>query len=110
MVKEGWRDRETGKSGDPRITFLSFQQLQDTISKNAKKLTIQLNINEFDENKIENLKKIFSKHRGKQQLEISFFENKEKIKLTMPSENHKISINEDLISSIQKNNFHFKLN
>ena len=110
LVKEGWRDRETGKSGDPRITFLSFQQLQDTISKNAKKLTIQLNINEFDENKIDNLKKIFSKHKGKQQLEISFFENKEKIKLTMPSENHKISINEDLISSIQKNNFHFKLN
>ena len=110
VVKEGWRDRETGKTGEPRISFLNFQQLQDTVSKNAKKLTIQLNINEFDDDKIDELKRIFSKHKGKQQLEICFFENEEKIKLTMPSENHKISINEELISKIEKNNFHFKLN
>jgi len=38
IVKEGWRDRETGKTGDPRINFLSFQQLQDTFSNNAKKI------------------------------------------------------------------------
>ncbi|MDB0069680.1 DNA polymerase III subunit alpha, partial [Flavobacteriaceae bacterium] len=30
IVKEGWRNRDTGKTGDPRISFLSFQQLQDT--------------------------------------------------------------------------------
>ena len=110
IVKEGWRDRDTGKTGDPRINFLSFQQLQDTLSKNAEKLTLQLDINDFDDEKVDQLKKIFKKHKGKQKLEISFFENNEKIKLTMPSENHKISINEDLISSIEKNNIHFKLN
>mgnify|MGYP003329487369 CR=1 FL=1 len=54
--------------------------------------------------------KVNNKQKGKQQLEICFFENEEKIKLTMPSENHKISINEELISKIEKNNFHFKLN
>jgi len=110
LVKEGWRDRETGKIGDPRINFLSFQQLQDTLAKNAEKLTLQLDINDFDDHKVDELKKIFKKHKGKQKLEISFFENNEKIKLTMPSENHKISINEDLISSIEENNIHFKLN
>tara|TARA_Y100000758_G_scaffold303132_1_gene273171 strand:- start:647 stop:4081 length:3435 start_codon:yes stop_codon:yes gene_type:complete len=110
LVKEGWRDRDTGITGEPRITFLSFQQLQDTLANNAKKLTLQLDINDFDDQKIDELKKIFKKHKGKQKLEISFFENDEKIKLTMPSENHKISINEDLISSIEKNNLHFKLN
>ena len=110
IVKEGWRDRDTGKTGDPRINFLSFQQLQDTLSKNAEKLTLQLDVNDFDDEKVVLLKNIFKKHKGKQKLEISFFENNEKIKLTMPSENHKISINEDLISSIEKNNIHFKLN
>ena len=109
LVKEGWRDRDTGITGEPRITFLSFQQLQDTLANNAKKLTLQLDINDFDDRKIDELKKIFKKHKGKQKLEISFFENDEKIKLTMPSENHKISISEDLISSIEKNNLHFKL-
>ena len=110
LVKEGWRDRDTGKTGDPRINFLSFQQLQDTLSKNAEKLTLQLDINTIDDNTIEELKKIFKKNKGKKRLEISFFENSEKIKLTMPSENHKISINEDLINSIEKKNIHFKLN
>ena len=110
LVKEGWRDRDTGKTGDPRINFLSFQQLQDTLSKNAEKLTLQLDINTLDDNTIEELKKIFKKNKGKKRLEISFFENSEKIKLTMPSENHKISINEDLINSIEKKNIHFKLN
>ena len=110
IVREGWRDRETGKSGDPRITYLSFQQLQDAISKNAKKLTLQLDINEFNDEKVEQLKKIFKKHKGSQKLDISFFENEEKIKLTMPSENFKISINEELLSSIEEKNYHFKLN
>jgi len=109
LVKEGWKDRDTGITGEPRITFLSFQQLQDTLANNAKKLTLQLDINDFDDQKIDELKKIFKKHKGNQKLEISFFENDEKIKLTMPSENHKISITEDLISSIEKNNLHFKL-
>ena len=110
MVKEGWRDRDTGKTGDPRINFLAFQQLQDTLDKDAKKLTLQIDVNNFDDNKIEILKEIFKKHKGNKKLEISFFENEDKIKLNMHSENHKISINEDLISSIKSNNIHFKLN
>ena len=110
MVKEGWRDRDTGKTGDPRINFLAFQQLQDTLDKDAKKLTLHIDVNNFDDNKIEILKEIFKKHKGNKKLEISFFENEDKIKLNMHSENHKISINEDLISSIKSNNIHFKLN
>ncbi len=110
LVKEGWRDRDTGKTGDPRINFLAFQQLQDTLDKDAKKLTLQIDVNDFDDNKIEILKKIFKKHKGNKKLEISLFENQDKIKLNMHSENHKISINEDLISSIKNNNIHFKLN
>ena len=110
VVREGWRDKETGKTGEPRITYLSFQQLQDAISNNAKKLTLQLDLREFSNEKVEDLKKIFKKHKGKQKLDISFFENEEKIKLTMPSENFKISINEDLLSAIEEKNYHFKLN
>ena len=110
IIKEGWRDRETGKTGDPRINFLSFQQLQDTLSKNAEKLTLQFDINDFDDLKVDQLKNIFKKHKGKKKLDISFFENNEKIKLTMPSENYKVSISKELISLIEKNNIHFKIN
>ena len=30
FVKEGWKDRESGRIGDPRIQYLSFHQLQDS--------------------------------------------------------------------------------
>ena len=109
IVKEGWRNRDTGKTGDPRISFLSFQQLQDTLEKNSKKLTIQLNIDDLDDNKLDNIIKLIKKHKGKNQLEFSFFQNKEKIKLTMLSENFKILISEEIISSFKEQHIHFKL-
>ena len=109
IVKEGWRNRDTGKTGDPRISFLSFQQLQDTLEKNSKKLTIQLSINDLDDSKLEDITTLFKKYKGKNQLEFSFFENEGKIKLTMLSENFKVSINEELISKIKEKKLHFKL-
>jgi DNA polymerase-3 subunit alpha len=109
LIKEGWRNRDTGKTGDPRINFLSFQQLQDTLEKNSKKLTLQLSIDDLDEKKSKDIINLFKKYKGKNQLEFSFYENDEKIKLTMLSENFKILINEDLISSIKNKNIHFKL-
>ncbi len=109
LIKEGWRNRETGKTGDPRISFLSFQQLQDTLEKNSKKLTLQLSINDLDEKKSKDIIDLFKKFKGKNQLEFAFFENDQKIKLTMLSENHKISINEDLISKIKEKKIHFKI-
>ena len=109
LVKEGWRNRDTGKTGEPRINFLSFQQLQDTLEKNSKKLTLQLSIDDLDEKRSKDIIDLFKKYKGKNQLEFSFFENNEKIKLTMLSENFKISINEDLISKIKEKQLHFKL-
>ena len=38
FVKEGWKDRESGRIGDPRIQYLSFHQLQDSLSSNAKRI------------------------------------------------------------------------
>ena len=109
LVKVGWRNRETGKTGDPRISFLSFQQLQDTLEKNSKKLTLQLSIDDLSEEKSKEIIGLFKKFKGKNQLEFSFYENNEKIKLTMLSENYKISINEALISKIKEKRLHFKL-
>ena len=81
LVKEGWRNRDTGKTGEPRINFLSFQQLQDTLEKNSKKLTLQLSIDDLDEKKSKDIINLFKKYKGKNQLEFSFYENDEKIKL-----------------------------
>ena len=36
FVRPGWMNQETGKTGDPRVQFIDFRQLQDTISTYAK--------------------------------------------------------------------------
>ena len=54
LVKEGWTNRDTGEKGDPRLQFNSFQLLHDVMESYAKKLSIQLNIKEFNEEKVQN--------------------------------------------------------
>ena len=48
-VKPGWDNKETGKAGDPRITFSNMQLLQDVMDAMAEKLSIQLNLKDIDE-------------------------------------------------------------
>ena len=52
FVKEGWKNRESGRVGDPRIQYLSFQQLQDSLSNNVKRILIKLEAHLFEENHI----------------------------------------------------------
>jgi len=51
-VREGWMNRETGKVGAPRMQFLHFEMLQNTIESNAKKLTLQFDIHQLKENQL----------------------------------------------------------
>ena len=39
FIREGWTNRETGKTSDPRIQFSSFQLLHDVLGTRAKKLS-----------------------------------------------------------------------
>ena len=58
FVRPGWVNQETGKTGDPRIQFNDFRQLQDAISTYAKKLTLKININQFEKEKLSLLTKL----------------------------------------------------
>ena len=63
-VKEGWVNRETGKKSDPRIQFLDAKMLADVLPTFAKKLILQLAINEVKEGVILELNQIFIKYKG----------------------------------------------
>ena len=52
FIREGWTNRETGKTSDPRIQFNSFQLLHDVLETRAKKLSIQLDIKNIDKDRI----------------------------------------------------------
>ncbi|MDT0689954.1 DNA polymerase III subunit alpha [Salegentibacter sp. F188] len=110
FIKEGWTNKETGKKSDPRIQFNSFQLLHDIMDSYAKKLTIQLDINDLKEEKIAVLKDIFRSHRGDHKLNFVVYEMKDQVKLHMPSKRQKIKISQELLEALEEEQVNYKLN
>jgi DNA polymerase-3 subunit alpha len=63
-VKDGWVNRETGKKSEPRIQFLDVKQLQDVLPQFAKKLSIQMDINDLQQKFIQQLNDVFKANEG----------------------------------------------
>ncbi|WP_353780075.1 DNA polymerase III subunit alpha [Winogradskyella sp. 3972H.M.0a.05] len=109
-VKEGWVNRDTGKKGDPRIQFNNFQLLHDVMDTYAKKLSIQLNINDLEASKISQIEDLFRLHQGNSSLNFLIYDNAEKIKLQMPSRKQKVKISQELLSELEAQDVMYKLN
>ena len=110
LIKEGWQNRETGKKSDPRIQFNSFKLLHDVLDSFAKKLSIQLKLNEIDSNKLDRLNQIIDNFKGDHRLNFVVYDDEEKIKLDMVSENKKVNISQELLDELDKEKIYFKLN
>nr|WP_299488169.1 DNA polymerase III subunit alpha [uncultured Allomuricauda sp.] len=110
FVREGWVNRETGKKGDPRLQFNDFKQLQDVMDSYAKKLTIKLDIARLQENRIQILKDTLRSHKGEHTLNFVVYEMQDEIKLNLSSRKQKVKINSELLSSLEENEIHYKLN
>ncbi|SFZ89560.1 DNA polymerase-3 subunit alpha [Flaviramulus basaltis] len=110
FVREGWVNKDTGKKSDPRLQFNNFQLLHDVMENYAKKLSIQVDINDLNEQKIIALKELFHRHPGNQMLNFLVYDTKEKIKLSMPSRKQKVKVCQELISELEARNLHYKLN
>lgn len=110
FVKEGWTNKDTGRKSEPRLQFNSMQLLHGVMEAYAKKLTIQLNIDELEEHKIDNLKEIFNNHSGDNKLNFVVYEMKERIKLHMPSRKQKVKISQELLNALEEEQILYKLN
>ncbi len=110
FVKEGWTNRDTGKKGDPRIQFNNFQLLHDVMDTYAKKLSIQLNIKDIQDEKILTLKELLHMHKGNHMLNFVVYDNEENIKLQMPSRKQKVKISQELLDELAEHDVHYKLN
>ena len=110
MVREGWANKETGAKGEPRVQFLNFLLLHDVMEQFAKKLTLQLELNEISQQRIEVLESIFKSHKGKNTLNFVVYDNEEKIKLNLPSQKVKVNITQELISMLEEQSLVYKLN
>ena len=110
FIKEGWVNRDTGKKGEPRIQFNSFQLLHDVMDTYAKKLSIQLNIDTLAEGKIAALYNLLKLHEGSNTLNFVVYDNKEKIKVQMPSRKNKVKISQELLDGLKEQDVLYKLN
>ena len=110
FVREGWVNKDTGKKSDPRLQFNGFQLLHDVMEQYAKKLSIQVDIKDLDEQKIRALKELINMYPGNQMLNFLVYDMKEKIKLTMPSRKLKVKVCQELLDELESRDVKFKLN
>ncbi len=110
FIKEGFTNRETGRKSDPRTQFNNIQQLQDVMESNAKKLTINIDINEIAEARVEEIKMLLDQHVGDVKLHFQVFEPSEKIYVKMPSKRQKVKMSQELLDALEANQVHYKLN
>ncbi|WP_222983086.1 DNA polymerase III subunit alpha [Flagellimonas meishanensis] len=110
FVREGWVNRETGKKGEPRLQFNDFKLLQDVMDSFAKKLTIKLDIGRLQEKRIQTLKDTLRSYKGDHPLNFVVYEMEDEIKLKLSSRKQKVKINSELLSVLEANEIHYKLN
>jgi len=74
-------------------------QSTDVLETYARKLTIQLDINELSDKRIDALKELLTEHSGNHTLNFVIFEMAEKLKLHMPSRKQKVNISQELLTA-----------
>ena len=109
-IKEGWKNQETGRLGDPRIQFINFEMLHDALSKNSKKLTLQVDIRKLESESIQQLKKELKSFKGDKPLFFDVIDPKKQLKLTLASRKQKVTISQELLSHLEEKRWHYKLN
>ena len=110
FVKEGWKNKETGKMGEPRLQFNNFMLLHDVMDPYAKKLSIQMEIGQLKEETVQQLEDLITMHKGNQALNFIVYDVEEKITLQMPSRNQKIKISQELLNELKESELAYKLN
>ena len=110
MIREGWTNRETGKVGAPRMQYLHFEMLQNTVENNTKKLTLQLEISKLKNEDVIQLQDELKSFKGDKPLLFNVYDSEKKVKLTLNSKKQKVRITPELLKLLDKKQWHYKLN
>ncbi|NNL01201.1 MAG: DNA polymerase III subunit alpha [Eudoraea sp.] len=110
FVRDGWVNRETGKKSDPRLQFNQFMLLQEVMENYAKKLTVKLDIDRLAKEDIHELKDTLVSFKGNHTLQFMVYDMEEEIKVTMLSRKQKVQITSELLTTLEENEVHYKLN
>jgi DNA polymerase-3 subunit alpha len=92
------------------MQYLHFEILQNTIESNAKKLTLQLDIHQLDQDQIETLQDNLKSYKGDKPLFFNIYDTDKKVKLMLNSKKQKVNITPDLLQYLDEKAWHYKLN
>ena len=109
-IVDGWLNKETGLRGEPRIQYNNFKLLQDVVKTFAKKISIQLKLEDIKSEKIKSIKSLLGQHDGSHNLSFVVYDDDEKIMVEMDSEKQKVDISPSLLNLLEHNNIFYKLN
>ncbi|MFA5297461.1 MAG: DNA polymerase III subunit alpha [Lutibacter sp.] len=108
-VGAGWRNKE-GKLTEPRINFTDIQILQDVLEKQTKKLTIQLDINSINKEKIEEIHHILKENEGTVPLDFAVYDLSESVNLNLRSKSFKVKVDNPFLKVLKNEGIKFKIN
>ena len=88
-----------------------MQQLQDVMDAYAKKLTINIDVNEIAETRIKEIKDILDNHIGEGKLHFQIFDPKskkeEQLYVKMPSRTQRVRISQELLERLEESRVHY---
>ena len=110
MIREGWINKETGKIGSPRIQYLNFEMLENTIENNAKKITLNIDVKKLKKEKIDDLQNYLKSFKGDKPLYFNLYDSEKKVKLTLNSRKQKVKITSEFLNELKGQEWLYKLN
>ena len=110
VIRPGWINKETGKAGEPRIQFLHFEQLHNTMANHAKKITLQLPAEKVAGSMIQQLAQDLQSFKGDKTLMVDLLDAESQIKLTTTSRRLKLDICNELLDLLDSRALTYRLN
>ena len=74
MAKEGWVKKDTNERSEPRLQFMEMKLLNEVIPTYAKKLIINIDVNELKANQIEKIRMVLDEHQGNKPVTFEIYE------------------------------------
>ncbi|MEE9349086.1 MAG: DNA polymerase III subunit alpha, partial [Flavobacteriaceae bacterium] len=103
-IQRGWND------GPARISFTSIELLENLLTKKAKKLTLNIDINAVTEKLINDIDHVVTHFKGNNALTFMVYDRDKKLKLDLFSRSRKIQITKELLEYLDQGEYQYKLN
>ena len=108
LILEGYTNRDSGATTDPRLQFNEVKLLQDVMEQQSKKLTLHLKASEIDEAKIQQIERIIKSFKGKKPL--AFTLHDEALSVQLKSRKNQIAICSELLEMLDDENIQYAVN